>query len=191
MKSRNQRISAVVVSVIFALFILSVFMLRPNFERTAVAQTKSKAAQPGPTPEFDQKAALAALREQIKGKEKLPAEEVFKNIQNFQKVPAGRILAIMEFGYARSLGVDCTHCHTPENWASEAKPTKQIARDMHLMAAKINGDLLKNMKSLGGRQAIVNCTTCHRGEIKPATNLSQSKPQPREEAKSETKKEKM
>ena len=65
---------------------------------------------------FDQAAALAKLREAIKGKEKEPAETVFKNIQLLKGVPAGNLLRIMELGYGRSLGVDCTHCHTPDQW---------------------------------------------------------------------------
>ncbi|NNE97465.1 MAG: c-type cytochrome [Pyrinomonadaceae bacterium] len=175
MKNRR-KIASVAAIVLFVMLLAVVFSLSTVFERSVVAQNTSKAVTPSPTPEFDQEAALAKLRERIKGKEKLPAEEVFKNIKNFKGVPAGRLLAIMRFGYARSLGVDCTHCHVPGKWASEEKKTKQIARDMHKMAGAINGELLKNMESLGGRQAIVNCTTCHRGEVKPATNLPRPKP---------------
>jgi len=112
--------------------------------QTAVSPTPTPAA----TPEFNQAAALARLKEQIKGKEKEPAEKVFKNIQTMKTVPAGRLLAIMEFGYARSLGVNCTHCHTPEKWEAEDKNTKQIARQMSAMVGTINGELLKNIKNL-------------------------------------------
>ncbi len=168
MKSHKQKVSAILVILVFAMFILGAIFMRPKFERIAVAQDVSN--KPTPTPEFDQKTALAGLRESIKGKEKEPAEKVFKNIKSSAGVPAGRLLAIMEFGYARSLGVDCTHCHIPDRWASEEKPQKQIARDMKAMAENIN-ESLKNMESLGGRQSFVNCTTCHRGDIKPALNL--------------------
>jgi hypothetical protein len=81
----------------------------------------------------------------------------------------------MEMGYARSLGVNCTHCHTPEKWESEDKPQKQIARDMAAMVAQINGTHLKNIKNLKSENPVVNCTTCHRGEIKPALNLTTQK----------------
>ena len=77
----------------------------------------------------------------------------------------------MEFGYARSLGVNFTHCHTPDKWESEGKPQKQIARDMSAMMGRINSELLKNIKNLKSENPIVNCTTCHRGEVKPALNL--------------------
>ena len=118
-----------------------------------------------------QAAALAKLKEQIKDRENEPATAVFKNIQTMKNSQAGRLLAVMEFGYARSLGVTCTHCHTPDKWESEDKPQKQIARDMSSMVTTINRELLKNIKNLKSEAPIVNCTTCHRGEIKPAQNL--------------------
>ena len=116
--------------------------------------------------------SLAKLREQIKGREKEPAEKVFKNIQVLKSVPAGNLLKIMELGYSRSLGVNCTHCHVPEKWEVEEKPAKQIAREMVGMTATINNQLLKNIKNLSGANPTVNCTTCHRGQITPALKLS-------------------
>jgi hypothetical protein len=114
------------------------------------------------------------LREKIKGKESEPAETVFKNIRMpmFKGAPAARVLAVMEMGYARSLGVDCTHCHTPAKWEAEDKPQKQIAREMAAMAGRINDEMLKGIKNLRSEAPVINCTTCHRGEIKPATNLT-------------------
>jgi hypothetical protein len=123
------------------------------------------------TAPFDQVQALAGLRKQIAGKEELPAEQVFKNIQIFKGMPAGRMLRVMELGYSRSLGVNCTHCHVAEQWEKEDKPTKQIAREMFAMVAVINGDQLKKIKNLKSDNPGVNCTTCHRGQIKPALNL--------------------
>ena len=181
MKSKLHRVSVFVAFCGFVLLASGSFVMRSPFEKKALAREKTESASP--TPAFDQAAALAALREQIKGRETEPAGKVFKNIKVLNDVPAGRLLAIMNFGYARSLGVDCTHCHTPEKWESDARAAKPIARDMKLMADAINGELLKNMKSLGTREAVVNCTTCHRGEIKPALNLPSSSPAPAEKAK--------
>ena len=140
-------------------------------ENRALAQTS-----PTPAPAvFDQAAALAKLKEQIKGKENEPATAVFKNIQTMKNIPASRLLSVMEMGYARSLGVNCAHCHVPDKWESEEKPQKQIARDMSAMVSTINRDLLKNIRNLKSESPIVNCTTCHRGEVKPALNLPLSK----------------
>ena len=145
-----------------------IVILTLGFYIVSVAQQMAKTSQEKP---FNQEDALAKLREQIKGREKEPAEKIFKNIQTLKGVPAGNLLKVMELGYSRSLGVNCTHCHAPERWESEVKPTKQIAREMVAMTATINAQLLKNIKNLSGANPIVNCTTCHRGQITPALNL--------------------
>jgi hypothetical protein len=168
MKRKNQRKIALVLF-IAALAVVGVVKFT-NARRFVSAQTATPT--PAATPaEFNQAAALAALREQIKGKEKEPAEKVFKNIQTLKGVPAGRFLAIMEMGFARSLGVTCAHCHAPEKWESEDKNTKQIAREMWTMVGRLNGEMLKNIKNLKSESPTVNCTTCHRGQLKPALNL--------------------
>ena len=169
MKTKIRALTVVIAAFLLVLMMFGAIYQKPVIEQAVLAQKEPEAT---PTPQFDQAAAVAKLREQIKGREQEPAEMVFKNIQNFKGVAAGRIPAIMEMGYSRSLGVNCTHCHTPENWADETKPTKQIAREMQVMAGKINGEMLMNIKGLEGRTAVVNCTTCHRGEIKPPTNMS-------------------
>jgi hypothetical protein len=125
---------------------------------------------------FDQGQKLADLMKQIAGKENQPAEQVFKNIQMFKGVPAARLLRIMELGYSRSLGVNCTHCHVVDQWDNDDKPTKPITREMAKMVLTINNDLLKNIKNLKGPNPIVNCTTCHRGQTKPALNLPEAHP---------------
>ena len=144
---------------------------RWQIERRTYAQTSPT---PPPPAAFDQAAAIAKLKEQIKGREQEPADKVFKNIQTpmLKSGPAGRLLAVMEFGYARSLGVNCTHCHTPDKWEAEDKTQKQTARDMSAMVAKINSaELLRGIKNLKSETPTINCTTCHRGEVKPALNL--------------------
>lgn len=170
MKKKNQRkITLVLVVAAFAFYgVVKIF----NPKASVLAQTDaSSAPTPAPSVEFNQAAALAKLREQIKGREQEPAEKIFKNVQMLKTVPASRLLAIMEMGYSRSLGVNCTHCHVPEKWESEEKPTKQVAREMAAMVGKINGELLKNIRNLKSEAPTVNCTTCHRGQVKPALNL--------------------
>jgi hypothetical protein len=167
---KQRKIALVLVIAGFAFYGV-IKMLDPK----AFVSAQTVSPTPTPAPEFDQTAALVKLKEQIKGKEQEPAEKVFKNIQILKGMPAGRLLAVMEFGYARSLGVSCTHCHAPEKWEIEDKPQKQIARDMWAMMGKINTELLKNIKNLKSETPAVNCTTCHRGQIKPALNLPMPK----------------
>jgi len=140
-------------------------------QTTANANPASQEEKP-----FDQAQKIAELTKQITGKENLPAEQVFKNIQILKGIPAGRVLRIMELGYSRSLGVNCTHCHVVDQWDKDDKPTKPIAREMSKMVQTINNDLLNPIKNLKGPNPVVNCTTCHRGQIKPALNLPEAKP---------------
>ena len=125
---------------------------------------------------FDQAQAIAQLRSAIAGKEDKPAVEVFKNIQQYKGVTAGRLVRIMEFGFTRSLGVDCTHCHVPGQWDLDDKPTKQIARDMSAMVGIINNEHLKKIPNLNSTNPSVNCTTCHRGQTRPALELPDARP---------------
>ncbi len=121
--------------------------------------------------EKDRAKYVALILEKIKGKENLPVDSVFKGLKIFKEMPAKRLLAIMNFGYSRSLGVSCGHCHNTNDFASEEKKEKEIARQMSAMNKQINDILLKNIQNLESNPAIVNCTTCHRGQIKPALDL--------------------
>lgn len=172
-RRKRSMLLAIVVSMVCGIVGLGIGLSSENFG--VRAQTSpTPAATPAATP-FDQAAALAKLREQIKGKENDLAPTVFKNIQTMKNTPAGRLLAVMEFGFAKSLGVNCTHCHVPDKWEAEDKTQKQTARDMSAMVSTINRDLLKSIKNLKSESPLVNCTTCHRGEVKPALNLPVSK----------------
>jgi hypothetical protein len=142
-------------------------------------QQEKTSAPPNPpsTPEaikqFNEE-KVAELFKQIAGKEDQPAQAVFKNIKTLTGVPAGKLLMIMQIGYSRSLGVSCVHCHVPGQWEKDDKPAKQIARDMSKMAHTIIFDLLANIDGLKDRTPLVNCTTCHRGQVKPALDMDDS-----------------
>ncbi len=114
---------------------------------------------------------VAELSKQIAGKEAQPAEAVFKNIKILTGVPAGNLLKIMQMGYSRALGTSCAHCHVPGQWEKDDKKPKEIARDMSKMSHTITFDLLRNIDGIKDRDPLINCTTCHRGQIKPALNL--------------------
>lgn len=136
------------------------------------AQSAGEATAPAQA--FDQARAVADLQRAIAGKEDLPATEVFKNITQYKGVTAGRLLRIMELGFSRSLGVTCTHCHVAGQWENEDKATKQIAREMSRMVSAINSEMLKKIPNLNSSNPSVNCTTCHRGQTRPALDLPQA-----------------
>jgi hypothetical protein len=149
-------------------------------EEKQPAPAQAAPAQPQAKPPFDEAKAIEDLKKQIAGRESEPAEAVFKNIQVLKGVPAGRIPLIMEKGFSDSLGVTCTFCHNPSDWTAEPNHHLPIARQMWTMTQEINQRLLPAVKDL--KNAQVNCTTCHRGQKKPALNLgpppSQPQPQP-------------
>ena len=79
-----------------------------QFSPTAPAQASNKLS----TQEIND-AFVQQISKQIAGHEQEPSGQVFKNMQIdfLKKVPAGRLLLIMNQGYSRALGVTCEHCH--------------------------------------------------------------------------------
>jgi hypothetical protein len=143
-------------------------------ENTLPAEAATPIPAPTDTLAASRDAAMQEVLRRIAGREREPAESVFTNIRMLRGVPAGRIPRMMNLGFARSLGVGCDHCHLPGDWASEAKPQKQIAREMMAMADSITRRMLPRIANLRSEQPIVNCTTCHRGQIRPAIEMPSS-----------------
>lgn len=150
----------------------SVPAVTPTPAAAPVSPATPAAETARPASGFDTAAAIASLKAAIAGKEDQPAETVFRNIQILKGVPAGRVLGIMQMGFSPALGVDCTHCHVPGQWESDAKKEKQVAREMSRMSREINEKYLAAIQGLDSEKPAVNCTTCHRGEVKPALNLA-------------------
>jgi Photosynthetic reaction centre cytochrome C subunit len=120
--------------------------------------------------EAEKKMYVDEIKLTIKGKEDLPSDSVFVDIQMLKNVPAGRLLGIMSGGFSKALGVGCDHCHNVNDFASNEKPQKQIAREMMTMSGKIR-EMLKEIKEITSENPAVTCTTCHRGSIVPATEI--------------------
>lgn len=123
---------------------------------------------PGQQPQ-PENPAFAELHKRVAGHENTPAEQVFTNIQVLKGVPAGRFLQVMG-AYSRALGVRCDYCHVIGEWEKDDKDTKQTARDMVRMTADINVEV-KKIKTIAADNPVVNCSTCHRGQPKPAPGM--------------------
>ncbi len=155
---------------------MALSVARLGFAAQSVAPPAAQAAAPkvapaGATAIARENAAwVDKLTASIAGKEALPAREVFKNVTSLGGVPAGRMLRVMQFGYARSLGVTCSHCHDTNAWEAETK-RKDVARQMAALVQSISMEQLPKIKGLTSERPIVNCTTCHRGQVKPALDL--------------------
>jgi hypothetical protein len=135
-----------------------------------VASPPASAAAAPDTLQSHRDRAVASVLERIAGRENEPAGEVFENVELLGRIPAGRLVRIMDIGFARSLGVACDHCHVRGDWASDEKREKGVAREMWRLVGRLNGELLPAIEGIGERPT-VNCTTCHRGQVEPATSL--------------------
>ena len=138
--------------------------MRPSAAFGAAALLFAFSASPADSPE------VTRLLAEIAGKEKLPANQVFKNVKLLGDIPAGRLLRIMDMGYSQALGVSCEHCHVEDRWDADEKRPKRAAREMILLTSRIN-DQLGQMEEIDTGEATVNCTTCHRGYVKPALQM--------------------
>jgi hypothetical protein len=97
--------------------------------------------------------------------------------QNLQLFPSDiefQQLIMTMRGFSQALGVDCGHCHVWEgpgnaanDMASDAKPTKETARNMIRMARVINATLRENIDKPDDQVTAVRCATCHRGAAIP------------------------
>jgi hypothetical protein len=147
--------------------------LAPAVERTAgraPASTRPTAPQLDPSTQDVNDRFVREWSKRIEGREEEPAARVFENIRLdwFKSTPAGQFLDIMNGGYAKALGVRCTHCHAEQDFASDEKRAKRAAREMATMHWGINQQLarMQNLRSSVDERAI-NCATCHRGAIDP------------------------
>jgi len=97
--------------------------------------------------------------------------------QNLQVLPKdwpGERLRAPMTGFARALGVRCSHCHVGEpdaplssyDFASDDNPNKERAREMLRMLGSIN-DHLDKIEASGAEPVNMWCHTCHAGRPRP------------------------
>ena len=116
---------------------------------------------------FRRDSLMRVVLASIAGKENMPAESVFKNIQILKGVTAGRLVNIMGRGFSPALGVSCGFCHIVGAYEKEDKEEKQTARVMYTMVNAINKDYMVKLAEPGRNPPTVNCSTCHRGMTRP------------------------
>lgn len=106
-------------------------------------------------------------------------DEGFKNLKVLPKNLTHEQLGHIMHEWAGSLGVHCDFCHAANtsgkglDFASDAKPEKEMARHMFKMMNKLNQKYFEAKKdSLGMVQTSgINCYTCHRGDSHPEVKL--------------------
>jgi cytochrome c553 len=105
-----------------------------------------------------------------------PPDDKPKNLKVLPKNISDEDLHKVMDSWKTALGVKCNFCHAPSadsashhlDFASDAKPEKDIARHMYKMAGKINKKFFKEAKDDKGNSiAVVSCITCHHGNPHP------------------------
>lgn len=108
-----------------------------------------------------------------------PADPSSKNgYMNLKVLPKAistkQLQSIMIDDFEDGLGVGCNFCHAEAkgshrlDYASDAKPEKEIAREMMRMTIKVNSKYFKARHAMiGDKSLIVSCITCHNGKPRP------------------------
>jgi hypothetical protein len=137
------------------------------------ARSKPVAAPPATEPPVSEiqranDASVARVLLTVAGREREPAGVVFRNVSYLKDVPVSTFLSIMNGGYAKALGVRCSHCHVA-NFASDEKRPKRAAREMQVMHRSINQALrgMEHIQTPATENRAISCITCHRGTVNP------------------------
>ena len=101
------------------------------------------------------------------------------NLKVFPKNIPFRVLDHKMDEWSASLGVHCNFCHARNeqtnkmDFASDAKPEKEMARHMFVMTAKINKKFFKAEKDSVGlvMESGINCNSCHHGNAHPELKI--------------------
>jgi hypothetical protein len=102
-------------------------------------------------------------------------EVKYTNLKVLSKnISSKDLQGIMADDFEDGLGVTCGFCHANAkdghglDFASDAKPEKEITRAMMRMTLGINRKYFKiRHPAIGSNALTVTCTTCHKGEAFP------------------------
>lgn len=107
----------------------------------------------------------------------------YKNLKVLPKKLTHEQLGKVMDEWSHALGVRCGFCHArgadgKNDFASDAKPEKLMAREMFEMTAKINKKYFKADKDSLGMvmQSGVACVTCHHGAAHPEGGMHKDAP---------------
>jgi hypothetical protein len=104
-----------------------------------------------------------------------PDKPDYRNLKVLPKnISSKDLQGIMVDDFQDGLGVTCSFCHANAqnghglDFASDAKPEKEISRSMMRMTIGINKKYFKQKHAvLGSGTLTVTCNTCHKGEAFP------------------------
>ena len=110
-----------------------------------------------------------------------PTDVHYENLKVLPKnITSKDLQSIMVDDFQDGLGVTCNFCHATGkdghglDFASDAKPEKEISRAMMRMTIGINKKYFKLKHPLIGSDALtVTCNTCHKGQAFPDGSAEQ------------------
>jgi len=119
-------------------------------------------------------AATVSITAAATGQKTLEAP-LYTNLKVLPKnISSKDLQSIMADDFEDGIGVSCGFCHANNkdghglDFASDAKPEKEITRTMMRMTLDLNKRWLKNKHpALGDPGLVVQCTTCHKGQAFP------------------------
>ena len=102
-------------------------------------------------------------------------EQHYENLKVLPKnISSKDLQKIMVDDFEDGLGVACNFCHAADknngqlDFASDAKPEKEIARSMMRMTMGINKKYFKiKHPMIGTEELTISCNTCHNGVAFP------------------------
>lgn len=89
--------------------------------------------------------------------------------RNLKILAADDTLIYAMQGFNEALGVQCTYCHVPGDFASDTNARKETARRMIAMVRQVESFFPSTGGVFPRGYHEVDCSTCHRGSVKPET----------------------
>ncbi len=89
--------------------------------------------------------------------------------KNLKLLEANTDIPFVMQSFAKALGVQCTYCHVQGDFASDDNQKKAIARNMIAMVRQIDASFPSSAGVFPAGYHEVDCSTCHRGSVKPET----------------------
>jgi hypothetical protein len=97
-----------------------------------------------------------------------------------RNISSKQLQRIMIDDFEDGLGVGCNFCHAEQkgshrlDYASDAKPEKEIARNMMRMTIKLNSKYFRlRHPMIGDSLLVISCNSCHRGQPRPTSEAAE------------------
>jgi molybdate transport system substrate-binding protein len=116
--------------------------------------------------------SVALAAQQAGGRGAAPGASPANPPKNLKLLAPNTEIRFVMQSFNEALGVQCTYCHVQGDFAADTNPKKEIARKMITMARLIDTSFPSSAGVFPDGYHEVDCSTCHRGSVKPETVAS-------------------